>query len=144
MCLLSSNRIIHLSHFWQTEPRKKKKSLKTSTHIFNLPCTRKTHIITLLLKSLHLYHYTIRNMFFSLFYTTKCVWGEMRRWGWQRKRDIKRRENRKAKGKMRSSGELEGKIETGVAMDRNGKVNQREIHAFSCVFLAGICVYIYL
>lgn len=28
---------------------------------------------------------------------------------------------------MRYNGELEGKIETGVEMDRSGKVNQREI-----------------
>lgn len=45
---------------------------------------------------------------------------------------------------MRTTGELEGKIETGVELDGNGKVNQREIHAFSCLFLAGVCVYIYI
>jgi len=40
---------------------------------------------------------------------------------------VEKWEEKNQKGKMRYNRELEGRIETGVEMDRSGKVNQREI-----------------
>lgn len=49
----------------------------------------------------------------------------------------------KEEGKMRSNGELEGKIEMGVETDRNGKVNKRQrLIPPQVVFLAVVSVYL--